>query len=59
MVESDVDDTPVTLRVRCKTCGKIEMDHTVREALSDYTDNGDGTYSSPYGECAQCLTGED
>lgn len=53
--DSDIDERRVTLKVRCTNCKEIREVTICRESLADYTDNGDGTYTDLYEECAKCL----
>jgi hypothetical protein len=57
---SDVNTDLLTIQVKCTSCDAVTDTTICAESLdSDYTLNEDGeTYTSLYGECAECLTGE-
>jgi hypothetical protein len=54
-IDSDVDFTEVKVTIRCTTCKQVRETTIFRESFDDLTDNGDGTYTDLYGECAVCL----
>lgn len=56
--ESDVNTERLTIKVKCAGCETVAETTVCAEELDDYTDNGDGTYTSLYGSCAECLAGE-
>jgi hypothetical protein len=58
MCETDTDLTGITLLVCCTRCKDVREIEIPRERLSDYIANGDGTYRTVVGECAECLRQE-
>jgi hypothetical protein len=58
--DSDVNTELLTIQVKCTSCNEVVSTTICAESLdSDYTLNEDGeTYTSLYGECAECLTDE-
>ncbi len=53
--DSDIDETELTVQVRCTKCQVVREEKIIREDLGDLTANGDGTYTDLIGECAKCL----
>lgn len=53
--DSDIDETPMVIQVRCTECGQVEEEHIIAEDLDDYIPHDDGTYESAYSECTKCI----